>query len=152
MNVQPSQEQFENNLALELSKFNEIDEVWIEDESRLIGQIQIPNPIYESYRAAPLFFMDLPIEVRSSIILKDYGSFPKSDLIQGTLKIKKKLGDLRTRMAIQAVESGDLDVWVREVLYYYDRAYDTGLKSKNNKSIIRLDGSFDEIKEFLLNK
>jgi hypothetical protein len=55
-------------------------------------------------------------------------------------------------MAIQAVEEGDLNVWVREVLYYYDRAYNTGLKSKNNKSILRLDGSFDEIKDSLLNK
>jgi tRNA 2-selenouridine synthase len=150
--AQPTQEQFENNLAFELLKFKEYEEIWIEDESRLIGQIQIPNEIYESYRAAPLFFMDLPIEVRSSIILKDYGSFPKSDLIQATLKIKKKLGDLRTRMAIQSVEEGDLNVWVREVLYYYDRAYNTGLKSKNNKSILRLDGSFDEIKDSLLNK
>jgi tRNA 2-selenouridine synthase len=149
---QPSQEQFENNLANELYKFNEADEIWIEDESRLIGQIQIPNPIYESYRAAPLFFMDLPIEVRSSIILKDYGSFSKSDLIQSTLKIKKKLGDLRTRMAIQAIESGELNVWVREVLYYYDKAYDTGLKSKNNKSILRLEGSFEEIRDSLLYK
>jgi hypothetical protein len=37
-------------------------------------------------------------------------------------------------------------------LYYYDRAYDTGLKSKNNISIIRLDGSFEEIRDSLLNK
>ncbi len=150
--AQPTQEQFENNLALELLKFKENEEIWIEDESRLIGQIQIPNAIYEQYRAAPLFFMDLPIEVRSSIILKDYGSIPELDLIQATIKIKKKLGDLRTRTAIQAIENGDLNTWVREVLYYYDRAYDTGLKSKNNKSISRLDGSFEEIRDSLLNK
>jgi len=150
--AQPTQEQFENNLAFELVKFNDKEEVWIEDESRLIGQIQIPNAIYELYRIAPLFFMDLPIEIRSNFILKDYGGIEKRELIESTLKIKKKLGDLRTRMAIQAIEEGDLNAWVLEVLYYYDRAYDTGLKSKNNKSISRLDGSFEEIRDSLLNK
>ncbi len=149
---QPSQEQFENNLANELLKFTDSDSIWIEDESRLIGQIQIPSPIYDSYRAAELYFIDLPIEERSKLILKDYGSFSKEDLIQSTLKIKKKLGDLRTRLAIESIENGDMSAWVKEVLYYYDRAYDTGLKSKNNKSIIRVDGNFNDIKDSLLNE
>lgn len=149
---QPSQEQFENNLAEELRGFDMNSEIWIEDESRLIGNIQIPSGIYENYRKAGLYFMDIPIEKRCSIILKDYGYFKKEELILSTFRIKKKLGDLRTRMAIEAIERGDLMSWVKEVLYYYDKAYNTGLKSKNNKFIYRLEGEINDIKQELLLK
>jgi tRNA 2-selenouridine synthase len=149
---QPSQEQFENELANELMKFADSDSIWIEDESRLIGHIQIPNPIYDSYRASILYFMDLPLDERCKLILKDYGSFSKEDLIQSTLKIKKKLGDLRTRMAIEYIEIGDMLAWVKEVLFYYDKAYTTGLKTKTNSAIYRLEGTLDDIKDQLMYK
>ncbi|MFY8021327.1 MAG: tRNA 2-selenouridine(34) synthase MnmH [Bacteroidia bacterium] len=149
---QPTQEQFENKLAHELSSLNSSDKIWIEDESRLIGNLQIPSGIYENYRKCGLYFMDIPLEKRCGTILKDYGYFKKEELILSTIRIKKKLGDLRTRLAIEAIEKGELLTWVKEVLYYYDKAYNTGLKSKNNEFIIRIEGEMNDIKKELLSK
>ncbi|RYE06659.1 MAG: tRNA 2-selenouridine(34) synthase MnmH, partial [Sphingobacteriaceae bacterium] len=52
--IQPTQEQFENNFALQLSTLNKNCRIWVEDESLTIGQRVIPNPFWHQMRNAVL--------------------------------------------------------------------------------------------------
>jgi len=51
-------------------------------------------------------------------------------LAENTLKLKKRLGDLRTRNAVEALRNNDMKTWLDEVLFYYDRAYDYGMAQR----------------------
>ena len=55
MEAQPSQEQFENNLAQQLIKTGN-NTIWLEDESRTIGAKIIPEGIWNQMREAPHYF------------------------------------------------------------------------------------------------
>jgi tRNA 2-selenouridine synthase len=43
---QPTTEQFENNLFSIVQNLNPNQPIWVEDESRLIGQVAIPDAFY----------------------------------------------------------------------------------------------------------
>jgi tRNA 2-selenouridine synthase len=121
---QPRPEQFENNLFTALQKLDPSRRVWIEDESRSIGRVFIPGPIWEMKIAAPCYRVRLPFEVRVQRLVKDYGNFPKEVLAEAVLRIQKRLGGLATKQALESLENGDLAETARITLHYYDKAYD----------------------------
>jgi tRNA 2-selenouridine synthase len=138
--LQPSQEQFENNLFSLLHLQNREKCIWVEDESRLIGKIQIPDLFFQQIRKAPLYFIEKDLASRINTIIENYAKYNKDELIQATKQISKKLGDLRTRIAVEALQNSNYNAWVNEVLYYYDKAYNNGLQSKVNSSKVHISG------------
>src|SRR5581483_3602800 len=58
--IQPTQEQFENNLATSLSKHDPEKIIWIEDESQNIGSRLIPKPLWVRIRDAFHFDLRVP--------------------------------------------------------------------------------------------
>jgi len=125
-NPQPSQEHFENLSFEELRKFNFENPVWVEDESRLIGKLQVPTQIYKGIRNSFVYFLEYTFEDRLEHIIKDYGCFDKELLIERTKQIKKRMGDLLNRTAVEAIENGDLRAWAEIVLSHYDKQYRYG--------------------------
>ncbi|OYU96027.1 MAG: tRNA 2-selenouridine(34) synthase MnmH [Bacteroidetes bacterium B1(2017)] len=123
---QPSQEHFENLSFEILREFNFENPVWVEDESRLIGALQVPTQIYQGIRNSFVYFLGYSFEDRLEHILKEYGCFDKNLLIERTKQIKKRMGDLINRMAIEALENGDLRTWAEIVLIHYDKQYRYG--------------------------
>jgi tRNA 2-selenouridine synthase len=129
---QPSQEQFENLLALELYKqstHHENKPIWVEAESQRIGNLNIPLTFYKNMRSEPLFFLDIPFQQRLAHISMHYGKFEKEKLINATVRIKKKLGGLETKNAVNALLEDDVTSCFSILLNYYDRLY---LKSTQN--------------------
>ncbi|MEO5783060.1 MAG: tRNA 2-selenouridine(34) synthase MnmH, partial [Ginsengibacter sp.] len=65
---QPSQEMFENVLALQLHANTIPDKnfrpIWLEDESQRIGKLIIPNAFWEMMRESPVYFLDIPFKER----------------------------------------------------------------------------------------
>jgi len=121
---QPTNEQFENNLFFALQQLDLSKTIWVEDESRSIGKVFIPKPIWEQKISAPCYRVKIPFEIRVQRLVKDYGNFPKSILAAATERIRKRLGGLATQQALEALETGDLAQTVRITLMYYDKAYD----------------------------
>ncbi|MEI8136982.1 MAG: tRNA 2-selenouridine(34) synthase MnmH [Bacteroidota bacterium] len=124
--AQPSQEMFENLLAAELDKHNANAEstiIWVEDESQRIGNINIPVPLYNTIRKHPVLFLNIPFEDRLQHILNDYGTHDKDKLISAIMRIKKKLGGLETKNAINFILEDDLKSCFSLLLNYYDRLY-----------------------------
>lgn len=130
---QPTSESFENHLGFILAKIDRSKPVWIEDESRMIGSCKIPDDIYSQILAAPLLFLESPLEMRLKCLVQDYGQFPKNELIQSTLALKNRLGDAKTREVIARIEEDDLSKAASLLLSYYDKAYLFSIKKHNRK-------------------
>lgn len=135
MKSQPSFEHFENTLLAELKKLDPTKRVWIEDESRSIGRVYIPAPFWARMEAAPIYRVHIPFEVRVQRLIIDYGNFPKDILKDGLDRIKKRLGGLDYKNALEALENGDLATATELALRYYDKAYNYPHEQKNYKGI-----------------
>ncbi len=118
---QPTQEQFENELATQLDRLE--GPIWVEDESRMIGKLKIPDPLWRQMEEAPRWILDPPLEERIARLIDEYGKASKETLIEATERLRKKLGGERTSLAIAAIERGDYPTAVGELLHYYDKAY-----------------------------
>jgi tRNA 2-selenouridine synthase len=128
---QPSQEQFENLLAQLLFKIhNQHAYVWVEDESRRIGLVNIPTPLFEQMRKSKVYFLDIPFSERLQFIVSGYGNFEKDKLMTAILRIKKRLGGLETKTAIDFLIEDDVVSSFSVLLTYYDKLY---LKGANNR-------------------
>ncbi len=146
--AQPSQEMFENLLALELWKLTSLKNqdlkdvtdiieqpvIWLEDESRHIGSVGFPPAFWEQMQRSPLYFMDVPFEERVNFIVKTYGQFDKDKLESRILNIQKRLGGLDTKNALHFLENGDLKACFEILIRYYDKLYGNGLKKRENSS------------------
>lgn len=130
MPPQPTQEHFENILFEKLVTFDVARPIWVEDESRLIGKIQLPNQIYQSIRESHVVFLDYPFEQRLKHILQWYGKFPKETLAEITSRLRKRMGDLENRKALEFLEEGNLEAWGAQVLRHYDKQYLFGFSQR----------------------
>lgn len=131
---QPRQEMFENMLAFQLWKLNNDEEkiIWVEDESRRIGTLNIPATFYQCMREAPVYFMDIPFEERLLNILEEYGKYINEKLYNAILRIQKRLGGLETKTALAFLETGNIKNCFAVLLKYYDRCYLNSLPKRSN--------------------
>jgi tRNA 2-selenouridine synthase len=135
----PTQQQFENELAFELSGTDPIRTLWLEDESRHIGRRIIPNELWIRMRSAPVIVIERSREERVEHLVSEYGDAEPEDLLESIQKIEKRLGGQRTQEACDAVRAGDLELACHVLLDYYDRGYRYGLSKRDPSSITRLD-------------
>ena len=125
--TQPTQEQFENNLAQALAALPGDEPIWVEDESRQIGRLTIPLALFEQLRSAPRWVLQVPREARVAKLAAEYGAEEPAELAAAIERIHKRLGGLATKQALAAVEAGDFAQMVELVLDYYDKTYTYGL-------------------------
>lgn len=126
---QPSQEMFENLLALELFKSKD-QPIWIEDESQRIGNLMIPNALWKTIRHSPVSFIEMPFDQRLNRILNDYGNRPQDKLVEAILRIQKRLGPNETKMAVNYLIEGDVTESFKILLKYYDKLYEKSLLNR----------------------
>jgi tRNA 2-selenouridine synthase len=136
---QPSQEQFENELAIALQHIDEQKIVWLEDESRLIGKKVIPERLWNQMRSARTIYMQLPLEERVVYLSAEYGKFPREQLKEAIEKITKRLGHLQAKNALDALAENDLKTTCRICLSYYDRSYTHGVDQRAATTIQQID-------------
>jgi tRNA 2-selenouridine synthase len=142
---QPSTEQFGNILFNKLMKTERDFPVWVEDESRNIGSVFMPDGFYSNMQNTPVIVLMMDVKTRLPRLIKEYSSFPAEALKTSILKINKRLGGDNTREAINAIEAGDIARAIEITLYYYDKAYLFGLKRKAQKNIIYVETTTDDV-------
>ncbi|MDB5281217.1 MAG: tRNA 2-selenouridine synthase [Bacteroidota bacterium] len=140
--AQPSTEHFENMMAGELKKFDLKKRVWLEDESKTIGRVFLDLHLWTHMLQAPLFVVDLPLDIRLKRLVNDYGENHMEGLEQSITNIQKRLGNQQMKLAIDALRAKDFAGAAQITLQYYDKAYDKSIAIKEGRQIIRL--SFDE--------
>ncbi|MDO7853908.1 tRNA 2-selenouridine(34) synthase MnmH [Hymenobacter convexus] len=128
--AQPTQEQFENNLAAAMLHLPTDAPVWVEDESRQIGRLTIPPTLFEQMRTAPRWVLEVPRAARVAKLAAEYGAESPALLAEAIERLHKRLGGLATQQALAAVEAGDFPRMVELVLDYYDKTYTYGLAQR----------------------
>lgn len=127
---QPSQEMFENTLALELDGLAN-KSFWVEDESQRIGLVNIPKSLWFQMREQPVYFLLTPFEERLKHIVQLYGDIDIAELAAATERIQKRLGPLETKTTLAHLEHGQLSNAFGILLHYYDRHYGKSLKNRS---------------------
>jgi len=153
---QPTPINFENRLALDYLR-HENQTLVLEDESRTIGRLAIPNTWFTRMKESKLVILEISLDERVQNIIEDYvqsplrNGIPKEDLLislrSSLSKIQKRLGgdifkEIRTKMDKAILDSNNYyhEDWVIQLLRtYYDPFYDYQIKSKNDKCICRSD-------------
>jgi tRNA 2-selenouridine synthase len=69
MAPQPSIEQFENLLHVELLAMDFSRRIWIEDESRKIGTVVVHEPFWKHIKSVPVLLVNLSIQERIQFII-----------------------------------------------------------------------------------
>lgn len=140
--IQPTQEQFENNLAKQLSTLSSRKLTWIEDESISIGKRFIPKPLWDQMQQAVLLDLKIAHQQRLQNLLAEYGSLDKEFLIASTDRIRKRLGPEQTKHAIAAIREDRMEEFIRLLLVYYDKTYRNGIAKRQSDLIfpVSLDG------------
>ena len=132
---QPTQEMFENKLAMALFQFiqtNNETPIWLEDESQRIGTINIPQQFWLHMRKSEIHFLDIPFESRLDHIVEIYGGLSLEELKAATTRIQKKLGGLETKTAMEHFDKSEIREAFSILLKYYDKLYIKGLENRED--------------------
>ncbi len=141
---QPTNEQFENNLAEEWLDIDPNRVVWFEDESKGMGKVRIVDELFNRIRESDLFIINKSKELRIRHLLHDYAGLDKSELEKALVRIKKRIGGNNLKEALEALENNDFRKVVDISLSYYDKAYQYGIdKREGVKKIIIPTEEFD---------
>ena len=159
---QPTPISFENALAVQLLRHgsNSTPTV-VEDESRTIGRLAVPEGVYRGMQASPIVLVELDQRTRIENIHREYVvEADDQEHLRETLEtaldnIRRRLGgdrhgEVRNQMR-RAFERGDADAhraWIGMLLdWYYDPLYDYQIGKKQHRIVFR--GNADAVREYL---
>ncbi len=129
---QPTTEQFENYLYLEFAKLDKSKAIWVEDESRNIGRVFVPEELFALMRRSSLYIINLSKDKRIERLVVDYGKYPDHLLIERIERIGRKIGGQNMKTAIEAIRSKNYQKAADISLSYYDKTYNFGLGERPN--------------------
>jgi tRNA 2-selenouridine synthase len=142
---QPTSEHFANLLFDELEKTDKSKPVWLEDESKNIGTVFMPDQFFFNLREAPVIALIMEAKTRLPRLMKEYSAYPAEELINSINKIARRLGGDVTKEAITKVEGSDIAGAIEIVLRYYDKTYMFGLKKRPEESVRYIHTDTDDI-------
>ncbi|MBT8218889.1 MAG: tRNA 2-selenouridine(34) synthase MnmH [Bacteroidia bacterium] len=140
---QPFSEYFENLLYEEILELDNSRPVWIENESKGIGRVFIPDSFWDQMKKSPLIHIEIPMIERAAFLSKTYGRGDNNDLKKSFHFIHKRLGSRALKEAIQAIDNQDYKLAATIALNYYDKTYSYNLKINRSPDITILN--FDQI-------
>ena len=144
---QPSTEQFENDLFLAFRSIDLRQPVWLENESKSIGRVYIPDGLWNQMRNALLFNIEVDKEIRIQRALKYYSEPIDIDRLRFSFEnIKKRLGGLDYKLALLALDKGDLKTAAGIALAYYDKAYTYQVDAWPSDKVIQV-GACDDVEK-----
>ncbi len=145
MKEQPSNEQFENKIAEKLYSFKTINNIFVEAESANIGKCKIPHEFFNQMKTSRRIEILRSESNRLHELINTYSVFKKEELQESVLRIKKRLGPQRTKIALESINDEKWDSVCRSVLDYYDKCYEYEKAKNNNLTLLDLtDKEYNE--------
>ena len=166
LSQQPTQINFENMIAIDLLKSP--GRVFVEDEGRLIGRLNVPQALQDEMKKAPILLLEDSLENRVDRIFQEYVLDQLDEYAEPTtalpllqdkyekslFAIRKRLGGVAYKAACGLMLSafnlhrtGDSQrhkEWIALLLsQYYDPMYDYQLQQKQNRIVA--SGSQDDL-------
>jgi tRNA 2-selenouridine synthase len=153
--AQPTPIGFENELAIDMLRKQAHRCLLIEDESRTIGRLALPESLVAAMQNVPLVVIEADRKERIRRIYGEYVLEPLADgVTMGALRvryldavdrIRRRLGGLRhaeirrrveTAFAVDPAQSALHEGWIGALLDgYYDPMYDHQLMAKRNRVV-----------------
>ncbi len=135
---QPSQKHFEMRVWEALRALDPARPVFVEAESKKIGNVALPDALIEAMRASPCLRVELPEDERVALLLEDYPFFVSDpDFFCRRLDT---LAALRGRAVVDAwkaqVAAGQTEAVVRELL---EKHYDPGYAASTRHHFTQFD-------------
>ena len=123
---QPSQKAFDSRIWTALRGFDSARPVYIESESKKVGNVAVPEGLIAAMRASPCLNLLLPEDERVALLLEDYDFFVRD--IEFFCDRLAALTEARGKAVVQdwqlRARSGDVTSVVRELLLrHYDPVY-----------------------------
>lgn len=131
--AQPSVEMFENSICEVLDGFDLARPIFVEDESRNVGRMVIPQTLWDRMRAARLIIVNTPRTVRMERIMRDYAGFVPEVIAPNILKVEKRMGREKCKEAYDLCISGDIRAAAEICLDYYDKLYLSQLENRKKE-------------------
>lgn len=127
---QATQQQFENDLAFVWARCDPQIPVWVEDESRKIGSVIIPEPIWLLMQRAPAYVLLSTRTERIARIMCEYGVLDHQFLLQALADIKDHIGLALYQTLRDAIQNNKYEFAIDILLTYYDKKYSYGFLRK----------------------
>jgi tRNA 2-selenouridine synthase len=153
---QPSQKAFEMRVWNALRRFDPARTVFVESESRKVGNAFIPESVMTAMRASPCLRLELPMEERVALLMEDYAFFATdTDLFCDRLGVlvglrgKAVVGEWQRKVCCGEIQDVVQDLLLR----HYDPGYSASIRSNfaqfdASKTIAANDhsaGTFDQL-------
>jgi tRNA 2-selenouridine synthase len=123
---QPTQKMFESQVWNKLRHFDPARPVFVESESKKVGNLRVPDAVMARMRAAPCISLSLSRENRVRLLMEDYEHFCKNpDALTGQLAHLVQLhGNEKIRSWHDMANRGAMAELVDQLLEeHYDPAY-----------------------------
>jgi len=128
---QPTQKSFETAIWTALSAYERGRAVWVESESRKVGDLRVPERLIERMRAARCFRLEAAEPTRVALLLEDYAHFVRrpQELAEKLRCLTALHGRERIEAWIARLERGEWAALVGDLLEsHYDPAYRRSLE------------------------
>lgn len=134
---QPSQKMFESRLWAALRALAPQRPVFVESESRKVGDLRLPDALLVAMRASPCLRLELPLDQRVQLLRDDYVHFENDPaaLIAQLRCLLAVHGSQRIEEWTALVNAGDWPALVERLLTeHYDPAYQRSIRSNFTQS------------------
>ena len=136
--AQPSQKKFDSLIWDALGRFDPERPVFVESESRKVGNVSIAEPLMLAMRASDCVRVETPIELRVELLMQDYPFFVQDTEFFCTRL--ETLIDLRGREVVQgwceSARAGRTREVVRQLLEMH---YDPGYAQSTRRNYARFE-------------
>ncbi len=147
--AQKTQKRFESLLLDRLQSLEGAHFCLIEGESRKIGDLHIPESLYELMKNAPVVYLDTPMERRVDIIYNEYHPHCNNENIPAIVQsLSSKLGNASVEALTGLYAAGNIREFIRLMLEkYYDPLYRHSLQRKDFIATIHYVTTDDAVTE-----
>lgn len=124
--VQPSQKRFDSLLWDALRGFDPARPVYIESESKKVGNLRVPEGLMQAMRSSPCIALQLSDAERVALLLEDYAHFVHDPqlLIERLQALRALRGAVVVDGWVAQVRAGDTAAMVLDLLaQHYDPTY-----------------------------
>lgn len=125
--AQPTQKSFDSALVSALRQFSPDRPVWIEAESKKIGQVQIPLSLFEAMHASPTYRINAPLAERVRLWHEDYPHFEQDPqaLLANLQPLKALVGKEELALWQSLADQKEMsELFSRLMTHHYDPAYE----------------------------
>jgi tRNA 2-selenouridine synthase len=123
---QPTQKYFDSLLLEQLLRFDPARPVWVEAESKKIGNLQLPDALVERMHAAPTVHLAVPMAERVRMCREDYPNLATAPgaMVDTLEPLKPLLGGKELALWRELATQGQVDaLFERVMVAHYDPCY-----------------------------